>query len=722
MLNNKREFLNRSITMRLPYLILILLLGALTVFAQNNITNKSAEMESIGIPTILFNGKKVDTGFVINKKEINGVHIFYLQVSHPLQAKANDFIGLYFNDLININAGVVIWRYKPWNSWSKPIDLKSALSMPDNDVQFFYWRYKDGTYGAAVPLSGDGYRTTLGSQGNKWGSKSVSLDAREIKGSIPAIAIAFGKNPYQLFAKIYQSALLAMGRPEDLRDKKKFPEPFKYIGWCTWNSSEMGKNLNEEEVIRSVKTFTDHHFPLGWVLIDDGWFQSKDGQLQSQSPDPKKFPNGFIRMNNRLKKDFGIKYTGVWHAFNGYWNGIDPESEIGKQYKNDLFSWTQGSGTWLDTTTNKKTYYFIKPETESLSKFYDQWYSYFKQQGFDFTKVDNQLVAERMALNNYPVFSLSAKIHQAIYASSNKYFNGALINCMDMTPDAYLNFGTSAVARTVEDYFPYKKSEGYNMQEGNAAAHVLQAIYNSVYFSQMVYPDFDMFESNNPNAVYHAIARALNCGPIYITDKPGSQNFDILNALVFHDGRIIHSQKPLLPTADCLFQLQAKKIFKAFSSVGHTGLLGIFNAADADSVSGKFCAADVDGIDGNSFAIYEYFSKQLKIAKKYQQYKVSLPRLGYKLYYIVPIKNGFAALGLTQKYNAPATIIKQYNTVKKAQVTLYEGGLFKAYCAKKPGSILINGRVFLNYRFQNNVVNMVVPSNRETHPVITFNW
>ena len=46
----------------------------------------------------------------------------------------------------------------------------------------------------------------------------------------------------------------------------------------------------------------------------------------------------------------------------------------------------------------------------------------------------------------------------------------------------------------------------------------------------------------------------------------------------------------LLPAADCLFQVQDAKLFKAFSRVGITGLLALFNLADADNVklaSGK---------------------------------------------------------------------------------------------------------------------------------------
>ncbi len=79
-----------------------------------------------------------------------------------------------------------------------------------------------------------------------------------------------------------------------------------------------------------------------------------------------------------------------------------------------------------------------------------------------------------------------------------------MINCMDMTNDAFLNFGATPVARSVEDDFPYAPGETYDLQKGNAAAHVLQAMYNALYFGELVLPDFDMFESTNPNASLHA--------------------------------------------------------------------------------------------------------------------------------------------------------------------------------------------------------------------------
>jgi hypothetical protein len=87
---------------------------------------------------------------------------------------ADEFAGVFFDEIPSLKQGVTLWRYKPWNSWTKPVALTEATKMEAWDVQFFYWQYSDGLYGAAVPLSGKGFRTTLGSHQNQWGSKAVS--------------------------------------------------------------------------------------------------------------------------------------------------------------------------------------------------------------------------------------------------------------------------------------------------------------------------------------------------------------------------------------------------------------------------------------------------------------------------------------------------------------------------------------------------------------------
>ena len=663
---------------------------------------------------LLQNGKKLSVKFRV----VDDVAIVWSPIINT-SIPGNDYAGIFFDNLPDYKQGVALWRYKPWNSWTKPMQIPVASGMPEDDVQFFYWQYADGAYGASVPMSGNGFRTTLGSKGSKWGSKSVSYHNNKRIDSVPGMAIAFGKNPFELFERIYRTVLQETGRKDNLREKKKFPEPFTYIGWCTWNASDNGKKLNDQLLLDAAKSFGDNQFPIGWILVDDGWFQHNDRRLQSFEPNSRQFKQGFKPTVEILKKQYGIRYMGIWHALNGLWNGIDPASPLGKRFASSMFTWTQRERPDQEDSP-LKTYYFIKPDSDSLNIFYNSWHRYLQQEGFDFVKIDNQLVVERMARNNYPIFTLADSMHRALNRSVEKYFNGAMINCMDMTADAYFNFGSTAVGRAVEDYFPYEPNENYDLQKGNAAAHVLQAIYNSIYFGQMVYPDFDIFQSHNPNAVFHAIARAINCGPIYITDKIGEQDFDVLRRLVYSDGRIIRSKSPLLPTEDCLFQAQEPKIFKASSTVDNRGLLGIWNAADADIVTGYYKPSDVRDIKGDDFVVYEYFSKKLSRARGTDSFAVNLGRMNYQLYYILPVKNDFAALGLTEKYNGPATILKENWDNNKVSIMLYEGGTFKAYSANKPTKVIVNGKTISDFIFHEKRLTVTVEMQK--NPVIEILW
>jgi raffinose synthase len=248
-------------------------------------------------------------------------------------------------------------------------------------------------------------------------------------------------------------------------------------------------------------------------------------------------------------------------------------------------------------------------------------------------------------------------------------------------------------------------------------------MYNSTYFSQMAFPDFDMFQSHNLNATFHAIARAINNGPIYITDNLGEQNFSVLKPLVYADGKIVKSETSLLPTEDCLFQVQDAQLLKGYSRVRNTGLLGVWNAADAATVNGTIAPKDVNGIAGNEFVIYEHFSKAVKKVTKDEMLHVALPRLGYKLFYVVPLENDFAPFGLTNKYNAPATILAVEKSANEIELTLYEGGSFNAYAKNKPKRITASGISVTTFSFVNNILTLEVPFGKPgSHPVVSIYW
>ena len=670
-----------------------------------------------------------------------GNNIWGMKLSLPEGKKHNgkEFAGFFFDEIPGFKTGVEIWRYKPWNSWTKPLRVSSPAELHDWDVQFFYWKYDDGLYGAAIPLSGNGYRTTLGSEKGKFGCKSLTY-TKDAPSDVPMMAIGFGDDPYELFESLYAAGMEMMGKSENMRVKKTYPEPLEYIGWCTWNSSENGKHLDEEHLLDGAATFTNNYFPLGWLLIDDGWFDHDGSRLNAFTPNTEKFPNGFKSLTSKLKSQYRLKHVGIWHAYDGYWNGINPDSKLGQRYKNELFNWTQTERP--DIPSKPISYSFIKPQSDSLKAFYDQWHRYFVGEGFDFVKVDNQLVSERMSVGTYPIDLIATKMHEALYSSVFKNFNGAIINCMDMTNDAFYNFGKSAVARTVEDYFPERDGGvGYTLEKGGAAAHVLMALYNSLYFSQMVYTDFDMFESDNTYGAYHAAARAISGGPVYVTDLPGKQNFDVLWPLIDASGRIIRADLPAMLSEDCLFQLQDNKPIKAFSFAGNAGLMAVFNAADADQVEGTISASDINELKGESFAVYEFYSQELSVMQKNEEKKITLNRMGNKYYNFVPIENGVALIGLVNKYNAPKTIISSKIEKDKIEVHLMNAKVtgvlrdadngemsvrtmdapFKALLPSEPVSVTINDIPIKDFTYINGVFNTNVHFGLSKETVLIIN-
>ena len=707
------------------------------------IENRAASLKNVVAKSNTFTYKFDQSSDIQIVFTPEGDNIWGLKLSLPVAEKHNgkEFAGFFFDEISGFKTGVEIWRYKPWNSWTKPLRVSSPAELHDWDIQFFYWKYDDGTYGAAIPLSGNGYRTTLGSEKGKFGCKALTYTSDATSTKIPMMAIGFGSDPYKLFESLYSAGLKMMGKPENIRNKKTYPEPLEYIGWCTWNSSEMGKNLDEQHLLAGAATFTDNRFPLGWLLIDDGWFDQDGSRLNAFTPNPAKFPNGFKSLTSKLRSEYGLKHVGIWHAYDGYWNGINASSKLGERYKSELFSWTQREMV-QEPNSKTITYSFIKPESDSLKTFYEHWHKYMVNQGFDFVKVDNQLVSERMCVDTYPIDLLATKMHEALYSSVFKNFNGAIINCMDMTNEAFYNFGKSAVARTVEDYFPERDGGvGYNLEKGGPAAHCLMALYNSLYFSQMVYTDFDMFESNHTYGSFHAAARAISGGPVYVTDLPGKQNFSVLWPLIDATGRIVRADRPAMLTEDCLFQLQDNKPLKAFSFAGNSGLMAVFNAADADKVEGTVSPSEINGLKGESFAVYEFYSQELTVLKKNEQKKIALERMGNKYFNFVPIKNGVALIGLVNKYNAPKTITSSKIEKNKIEVHLINGqvtsvsrsentgemstrtisGTFKALLPSKPVSVTVNNTPLSNYSFKDGVFTANVNSEKAKETIVVIN-
>lgn len=94
----------------------------------------------------------------------------------------------------------------------------------------------------------------------------------------------------------------------------------------------------------------------------------------------------------------------------------------------------------------------------------------------------------------------------------------------------------------------------YPKESASSHPHIAACAYNSLFLSVICQPDWDMFQSKHPVAHMHACARAVSGGAVYVSDKVGRHDFDVLRQLVLRDGSVLRSKRPGLPTTDCIFR------------------------------------------------------------------------------------------------------------------------------------------------------------------------
>ena len=260
---------------------------------------------------------------------------FSLSPNGNQSPSGKDFLGLFFEEFPNYKQGIATFLFGDWKAWTKPLQVRDYHHTKKKDLLFFLWQYEDGTYGAAMPLAGKGYAGTLGSEGSRFGVKSLNYLDNTQEQNIPLLAMSFGENPYLVVEELYYHGMTFMGKENNLRINKIYPSMFEKIGWCTWNS--IGEDITEKKMMEAVSTFTSKEFRLPWLLIDDGWLTINDSlKLMSMEADPTKFKRGLEPVVTELKQKHGIEQIGLWHTLNGYWNGVDSKSRLLENYKEDL--------------------------------------------------------------------------------------------------------------------------------------------------------------------------------------------------------------------------------------------------------------------------------------------------------------------------------------------------------------------------------------------------
>ena len=254
-----------------------------------------------------------------------------------------------------------------------------------------------------------------------------------------------------------------------------------------------------------------------------------------------------------------------------------------------------------------------------------------------------------------------------------------------------LRWRSTAVARNSEDYVAGDRRA--------TRAHILHNAYNALWTSSFAWPDWDMFQTSDRDALVHAIARALSGGPIYFTDDPGSEQADLLRALCDRSGRLYQLDQPGMVTRDLLLAdpsmgAGALKVWGRVRRPGYeAGAVGAFHVDKAaELVRGQLRSADVEGFPtGARAAVWRHVAQAAAALEPTDALAFVIEEPGAELFTLVPIDDGIAVLGLLDKLLGPAAVTAVGRPDGDLEVRLSEGGELGLWLERPVSTVEIDG-------------------------------
>lgn len=415
------------------------------------------------------------------------------------------------------------------------------------------------------------------------------------------------------------------------RMRKRIPIFMDKLGWCSWNAL-LTEDLSHDNVLKIIEGLKAKGIPIGWVIIDDGWQDevSREGwprRILRKLSANQRFPQGLRRLVEDLK-GLGVEFVGLWHTINVHWGGVEEEvtRELG-----------------IDGYRSRFTDSYVPPATMGEAyEFYSRFFSWVRESGFDFVKIDNQWIIHSLYTGDYPVGLAARNLQLAMQIAA--YANGLdILNCMCMAPEDYSYFLFSNAMRVSIDYIPFWKAD--------AKLHTLFSVYNALVFGSIAYPDYDMFISYDPYAKIHLVARIFSGGPVYVTDRyPEKSDLDMLRKAILPDGRVVRVDRPGLPTRDVLFRDPYNEpiILKLASTVKGYTAIALFNIYRGSTILEDNMKLDIlpFEIERRDYLCYRVFDGSYSIVKPNDEINISLRELETEILILTPIYDYGVVVGL----------------------------------------------------------------------------
>lgn len=559
----------------------------------------------------------------------------------------------------------------------RPIVMEDFSAVPEGGI-FILLKLKEQQYMAILPIAGPIAYSWFHADNGRLQLKMGTHGKDVIKGDIPLYAWARGANPYEACYRAWKEAqnYAPIRGAALMREAKKYPEPFKYLGWCSWEHYR-GK-ISAENMVGAMKDIEKSDIPIRFFLIDNGHFDSS-----SLKAHPQKFPNGYKPLTEVCKED-KIKWFGIWYAHLGTKYGVHSPGNLGEVGK---YMTTTSSGTLLPS-----------PTEQAGRAFFEYLFSSGKADGADFVKVDFSSYAI-----NYYAGAKKSEIMKGLptdnsEACGNPYAGAvSLINALEDVTDEQWNGLMQCNWQTAANLFSMKNSvvarcsEDYKVGDlARAKSHLYHSYAAMPWLGQIAWGDHDMFHSNDEVAGrMMAVSKAISGGPAYLSDKP--QHFAPENVwpLCYKDGLLLRPVAPPAPLADSLFTdpLSEDKAYKVVAPLANrTAAVVVYNLTKQDvPVKAIITAADYENATGmiqpypgkwevpaGGLIVYDWYAG--KAERLGAEYAFELKGFSDRLLHLCPVRNGWAVIGRTDKYLSSAAVEVVKNTAEELTIRMIKSG------------------------------------------------
>ncbi|KAI0517125.1 raffinose synthase Sip1 [Xylaria bambusicola] len=566
------------------------------------------------------------------------------------------------------------------SAWLGPRQGKTHFSL-DKDALLCSFLSREGKHLVLLGISNINSVITL-LRSSDCGTVTIHIRNDENASSTGMVLAAVGDNcESAIAAAVYHARILILSctqntLPQELADQSDDINPewvqdwCDGLGYCTWNA--LGQQLTEDKLLNAVRCLKENNIHISNLIIDDNWQDVDYHGLDSNSygwkrfeAEPTAFPNGLKHTVSQIRKiSPGIEKIAVWHALLGYWGGISPSGDIAKEYQTVKIprdGWKVSGPMTVIANAD-------------VARFYNDFYQFLVSCGVDGVKTDAQFMIDtwssadrRRELTNTYLDSWGI--------AALRHFGDRAISCMSQAPQILLRQQLSQIRPTI----PVRNSDDYFPDVPDSHPwHIWANAHNALFTQHLnVFPDWDMFQTAHETAHYHAAARCVSGGPIYITDAPGHHDLGLINQITSLTPRgktVILRPSVVGKTIDAYTGYDEDALLKVGcyngrSAIG-TPILALFNTTP-HTVTEIIPFDSFPGVTTSTeYVVRSHYNGKVAIVRDSESRQahlgITLQRRGYDIFTAYPLthldtdSNGrisTASLGLIDKMTGAAALI-----------------------------------------------------------------